>query len=389
MSNILYKKMEIRQLYNIIFLFFLSAIYTNNEYRAVFEVLFYLVFFLYSTMKRKKITYYFVWSAMVIGFSFLSLQWSSDTQNSLFNIRLLIQMGIMGNLIISYIDTKEKIFEVYNLFIISGIVLILYLLVKLSPLELITTRLGGTHRVGINSNVIGTYFAISSIFSYYFSKVKSKKYLYLFLTLVFSIFVFLSGARQAILFLLLGLISILFLLSKNPVQVLKNTIMGVILIVVSYFIIMNNVYLYNIVGFRIDLLISSVLTGAEADGSSVMRAKMIETGITLIKQRPLLGHGIGSFARISGWNVYAHNNYIELLVGIGVIGTSLYYSIYVVLLLGMRKLRKNLTVTPLITIMAIFPIIDIAFVSYNTFMWQVIISLSYAVYKYENNNRRL
>jgi O-antigen ligase len=60
------------------------------------------------------------------------------------------------------------------------------------------------------------------------------------------------------------------------------------------------------------------------EGSVFTRALMIETGLDLWRERPLVGYGMDSFRYISDFRTYSHNNFVELLVGGGVLGLGIY-----------------------------------------------------------------
>ena len=63
-------------------------------------------------------------------------------------------------------------------------------------------------------------------------------------------------------------------------------------------------------------------------GSYLKRMEMIRISEKLFWQRPLLGHGLGMFSRVSGLGSYAHNNYCELAVGGGILAVFLLYMIH-------------------------------------------------------------
>ena len=62
----------------------------------------------------------------------------------------------------------------------------------------------------------------------------------------------------------------------------------------------------------------------------------------MFKNKILFGNGIGAFKSIYG--TYSHNNYIDLLSGVGIVGFSIYYSIFIKLLERFKSIlyfRKN------------------------------------------------
>ena len=73
-------------------------------------------------------------------------------------------------------------------------------------------------------------------------------------------------------------------------------------------------------------------TMLNGERSVSIRETMIEAGIEQFKSNPILGIGIGNGFNISliavGRNTYLHNNFIEILVDVGIVGFALYYSFY-------------------------------------------------------------
>lgn len=90
-------------------------------------------------------------------------------------------------------------------------------------------------------------------------------------------------------------------------------------------------------GARIEEAVN-ILGGDKSGDNS--RVFLLLWGIDWFLEKPLLGHGINCFRVLSdqtlmfaGKNFYAHNNYIELLVGVGIIGFIIYYLFLIRLLL--------------------------------------------------------
>ncbi|MEI2724751.1 MAG: O-antigen ligase family protein [Verrucomicrobiota bacterium] len=66
-----------------------------------------------------------------------------------------------------------------------------------------------------------------------------------------------------------------------------------------------------------------------ADSSSLVRYDMIRTSLELWLQRPLLGHGYDSFARLSGFGAYSHTTFGEILANAGFVGMALISAFYI------------------------------------------------------------
>ncbi|QAY67785.1 O-antigen ligase family protein [Paenibacillus protaetiae] len=113
---------------------------------------------------------------------------------------------------------------------------------------------------------------------------------------------------------------------------------------------------------------------------------MIKAAIDSFKHRPLFGYGIGNFSVISEFDMYAHNNYVELLADLGSVGFLIYYAMYFYLFFKLSKgvfLKENDLVFPFIIVVLIM-ISETGLVSYNVGYIQILLVLSYSWLKIHN-----
>lgn len=113
---------------------------------------------------------------------------------------------------------------------------------------------------------------------------------------------------------------------------------------------MNNEILYNIIGKRFVSFIE-IMNGEQSsinETSTQTRFLMLSLAWERFVQTPfsiLFGKGIGSFApfflRNGGWYAFCHNNYLELLNGVGIIGTLFWYIPIFKILVNLMIDKKN------------------------------------------------
>jgi O-antigen ligase len=101
------------------------------------------------------------------------------------------------------------------------------------------------------------------------------------------------------------------------------------------------------------------------DSSYQTRAEMIQQGIRLWLQAPLFGNGLDSFRGLSGQDTYSHNNYVELLCGIGIVGTLLFYAIHAQVVIRAARARHSLRYYCWVFILTLL-LADIGYVSYKS-----------------------
>jgi hypothetical protein len=80
--------------------------------------------------------------------------------------------------------------------------------------------------------------------------------------------------------------------------------------------------------YRVAAAFVTLSTSANFGQSLVKRGRLIGKGIDLLARSPVFGHGLDSFRWMSGEQTYAHNNYIDLGVALGLVGVTLFYGFY-------------------------------------------------------------
>ena len=100
--------------------------------------------------------------------------------------------------------------------------------------------------------------------------------------------------------------------------------------------------------------------------SVVERATFVKEGLALIGGSPVIGHGIGSFRWLIGQGKYAHNNMIDLGVGLGLVGLVFYYGLHASLVF--RALFAGTTARTvrrfILVFVPTFVVLDVGVVSY-------------------------
>ena len=199
------------------------------------------------------------------------------------------------------------------------------------------------------------------------------------------LFIILTGSKKGI----LGIIVIIAVLSvcKFKWKVYKYFAPCLVVILV-YILIMNNDYLYSIMGRRIDAFFSDVQDTDKVTGSTVTRMSMYRDGLKFFMQSPIWGHGYNFFTDGTLYGTYSHSTYMELLVSFGLIGAGMFYSIYVWSLNMIIKVKNNWNIL-FFTILILHLVMQTAAVSYygNGFEF-VVIAFSVMCLSDERRERR-
>ena len=235
-------------------------------------------------------------------------------------------------------EKRKKILEYVSN---SGVVLSLYslLIVRTNIIHGMHTNIAFEllRKFGLISTEMGMslgFSLLSSFYLYFENKSKGN----MAKIIINMVFLFLTGSRKSLLFIIIGLGSIYILNSSG--KIFERLLIVLLLSIMAYFAVMNFTVLYDIIGKKIDSLIA-VLNGEQASDSTYTRYMMIEYGKQMIQEKPWLGHGYNSFSQAYGnWRgnyVYSHNNYIELMVSGGIVLTIVYYMRYLVSLIKLKS----------------------------------------------------
>ena len=250
-----------------------------------------------------------------------------------------------------------------------------------------------------SANTVGTIAAVAIILGIYCLKDKKCKYptIYYISIIANILIVILSASRKAILYALIPILIYYIANSKNVVKVLKNIILTVSIAIIAYLAIMKIPVIYNIVGVRFETMINGLIGKGETDASTALRMKMIEWGLEWFEERPELGYGIDSYRALLGkkgtsfgaTGAYAHNNYIELLVDVGIVGVIVYYYIYVYIIkesIENIKKQKMLSIYMMGILIACI-INEYGQVVYYSKFYQLLLVVVYIAIKTEKGSR--
>jgi O-antigen ligase len=240
--------------------------------------------------------------------------------------------------------------------------------------------------------LVGTLFCLYSILLPRVEKFRKTYFVFYFLCiLVFGYqIIFLTGSRNGI-FLLVFILAAAYVFFwwrltgfLKHVSLIGGFVLGSLLV-----LILQLSPHYDRVQRAIDF--SSGETVKE--GSIYARAAMMQEGMDLWGEKPLLGWGTDQFRYISSFGTYSHNNYFELLVNQGLIGLIIYYSIYmcliyrgIVLFLSRDMEDKKLGFWILLTTSA-FLVSGVASVSYYSKIHWIVFASIFGLIAAEKNKK--
>ena len=347
----------------------ISLLYINSMYRTITLIVTFVLLTSYFILKNGKISKYYFVHLLFLVWCVISLLWTINLERSLSEINRLILINLFSLLLINYIDSEDKFENLMRILVYSGLFFLGFILLNV-PLDILFRyRLGSTLEQ-LNPNAIGLNFMISSLASYYLM-MKHKKIKWGILLITFILPLMLSASRKAIIMFVFAITIYSLLKSSNPVRLVKNIFFLLIGSVLIFALIMNVEFLYNIIGYRMEGLLNVFSSSGSVDGSTALRTRMISKGIELFSNNPILGYGVGGYTYVSGFDTYSHNNFIEVLVGTGLVGFLIYYSLYTFILVSLiRNIRFEEVKLGLAMFLA-FLIFEISLVTYDEIVYQL------------------
>jgi len=330
------------------------------------------IIYIFTHQSIKVKIHKFLWIYILFAiYSFFSIYWSIDTNYTIG--RSFIVMIIAINLVIIYNIAIYFKIEKYILYgIILGGVYNYLILFDIIPYVSEYT-LHFKHRfVGTtnNPNVLAIYMLFNILASFILlQENKSKLSTLLFLSNIFLAFytIIMTASKKGVIFSLL-LLSI-YLISSLKSK--KSVIISIFFIIVS--IMMFNTSLIEKVDGINNLIhrfevAQLAFTSNKVSGSTYERLYLIETAYEVFSKdfgTILLGTGQRTFELQNKLGLYAHNNYMELISNLGLIGLFLFYSMYVVLFKEVLKVQDKSIKYFLLGFLLILLLMDNALVSYT------------------------
>ena len=221
-------------------------------------------------------------------------------------------------------------------------------------------------------NTIGGSAAYVALACWY-KVLYEKKKIYLGVILVPVIIILGAGSRTAILIALIGIItmSICYVNSMKGSKKIKYGLFAVLVLIVILVLApsFRQLSFLNSTFERFDVMIASMTGKTTQLGSTVYRIKMIDVGWDMFLYSPIWGNGINGtriWLQSSGVPyTVLHNNYIELLADLGVLGFIAYYYVYVWMLKTLTKRVVDIRIKGLcFSLIAMMLVLDIGGVVY-------------------------
>lgn len=311
-----------------------------------------LIFFFYAAQHnmrvRVRFTYMHSYILIFTGYVALSSLWAIVPGYATRRVEFLLETMFLVVILYTCYQDEGGVDRLLKILMWRGHLVLLYVVVRYG-ISSIIYMLRNDIRVDndiLNANSLGLMVSYSIIINFYYILKQKKIKITDLMIIPAFLMLAVSGSRKGLVLAAGGITAVVILRSWDNRQVVKSIIKiicgGIILIVLGI-IIIQLPFMQGIMRRMDDLFL--LLTGkGNSSGSAYVRFEYIKLGIQLFKDHPIIGIGIDN-ARVYtielfGYDHYLHNNYVELLACGGIIGTALYYWIYVYLLLTFGKYKN-------------------------------------------------
>lgn len=302
-------------------------------YGVMFSALF-VIYFLYHRVSLRfppEVIVYFVWVIWSIG----GMVNVIDGELYFKLLRTIVQIGILLFLVSSITALRMNMRFVLVGIVAGGILVYLYSMLTGEFQSVIDSSSMRAESLTGNANAFA-YSVLFVIFSMFlFWRIKSSLIWRFIISAVIAcsvILIVLSGSRKGF----ITLLAFIFLwwfycrdkkFRKNHAKIF---FISIILFAGIYFVsdyVMTKTYM----GKRFET--------ERVERSGTERYQLYMDGIEMMKRYPFFGVGLDNFRLNSRTGKYSHSDYIEVATNTGIIGFILYFSIYIILLRRLNRLK--------------------------------------------------
>lgn len=282
-------------------------------------------------IKKQRYAYH-IWLVLFLGICFASVLWAYNVsyaqEKAFFILRIVLSVFVLSfifddvDLLLETIELGGH-FAVLAFYIANGIMLVVAKMI-------LGSRLGDA---GLNGNTLGMAATTAILISLYFilkNGVSLKNVLIPPSLLIVAV----SQSRKAIISLFGGVLLLLFLNRTKKKQLFLNILRAILYMAAGAFAIyvIINLPFMSFAKARLEGLIAGFFgsTLSEVDSSTQVRLILKDYGKSLFLNNPILGVGLDNARFFNPYGLYLHNNYLEMLANLGIIGFAVYYIPYAV-----------------------------------------------------------
>lgn len=330
------------------------------------------VFYFYIIGERKKIKTnpiiiaYTLFTIFALSSSLWAISFDLASYRSLQLFLIVINLIVLYNLMINF-DLKTSFMKGVLLGSFVNHVLAIGLITVPFETWMAWRYMGTTGNPNALAIIMLASIFVSIIYLIDDATKKNWFYYYQYINILFALYVILlTVSKKGTLFASVLFLFYIAISLRSKKGIGRIVILGIVAsIAIYYFVDINQINEYLELTVKRFNAFSSQLSSETEFGSTGIRKRLIDFGLVTLQDKPLFGYGMDNFRVLAKGGFYSHNNFIELLVDVGLIGFTLFYSIYVYLLFMVAKMPKGDLKILFIIFIFIQIAMDMAVVSYG------------------------
>lgn len=338
MSLVKYHTNSDRLIFIVLYAFFEATMLFNHSiiYYFTFVLLFFLSVASFSSKSTKVVfPFFFVYYAMFVAYAYIQINYIG-----VYNLKeSTFMFGVVTQNLFAYLCL---FFVIYNYRSVDSALraYILASVIQVIVMFALSQMIGAVGRFGtdVDINLWGMTFnynanSIAMTACVSLSLLILDRSLYsslssLIIGGLLFIALLLSGSKKTLFIIVCAFIWYGFMGEKHNKMrsstFVKRVLLSAIIIVTIYEIVMNVPVFYEVIGVRIEDMFD-YYNGGIGDSSTQTRDHLIEMGMDNFYKHPYWGIGLNNFKSFNDSIYYSHNDYVELLSSVGIIGTIIAY----------------------------------------------------------------
>lgn len=359
--------------HDILMCFMLTAAFALDDIKYIdifsqFLLLTYTIcFIIKNRYTSSTLTRYIFWLIIFFILCISSVAWSSNANTTSIRCSFsVLQVGLIGIATLVYGYNENKLYRLIKFYIFTAFIICFRFFIEVPRSSWgQQTRFSNESLFGKNETaVILAYAAVFLLWSH-IRKHDSKKHLLMVLLCIsiFMLVTMLMGTKSGVILFMLGVAALLIGSSDNAAKLMIRLVLIVALIFVAYKAMLRVPILYNSIGYRIELMLMG-LAGKSTDASTLMRMNFAKIAFQTFLKHPFYGIGLDGFRYVNVFEqTYAHNNYLEVLADLGIIGFLVFYVRDIYYLINSIKIRRKESLSIALLVMLLF--VDFTGVTYS------------------------
>lgn len=370
------------------------SIFDNNAYISlIIAAITVLILLLDSFTNNHKISIklskFHLWGFGFAAYCLLSSLWAVNPGYSFSKGLTIIQIIVCMSVLYNHYCKDFQLKPLLSILEYSGYMIALYYISFFGLSSIKSSLFLGSRMEDAfaNANTIGIACAVSLVVYVYFALYESQRNLIkLPFVIVTTVVIAVTASRTALLGFIIGCFGLLFFrFATNNIIMTFLRWVAICILLFGLLFLAISLDLFHSLNYRMEGLLALFTGNGSIDHSSWLRLQFIKIGIEQFLETPLFGIGIDN-ARLLlmehfGYTTYLHNNYVELLASGGLVGTGLFYSIYIYILLNLKRIwyKHASELAVALSIMIMLLIMDFGGISYYSKMKYFYLMVCYII----------